>query len=65
MFPFEGNTPVGYEGELQLSQFDLQDTHYRLAPAFFSHKVQISYDLLLQISALSVAEMQTLKQMDM
>ena len=24
-----GNTPVGYEGELQLSQFDLQETYYR------------------------------------
>ena len=26
---FTGNTPVGYEGELQLSQFDLQQTYYR------------------------------------
>ena len=24
-----GSTPVGYEGELQLSQFDLQETYFR------------------------------------
>ena len=56
MFLFEGNTPVGYEGELQLSQFDLQDTHYRLAPAFSSWSgplpSEISYNLLFQISQL-------------
>ena len=26
---FSGSTPVGYEGELQLSQFDLQETYFR------------------------------------
>ena len=29
IFIITGSTPVGYEGELQLSQFDLQETYFR------------------------------------
>ena len=47
IFIITGSTPVGYEGELQLSQFDLQETYFRyyLTGAYLSSSPEEIFSL--------------------